>query len=411
MLAYALAIAVGLSSLFLLLAAFFYSDLHRKDDFLWSGVGLFYALVLWSCAGRFTGAVLLGQVAGVALILAFEWENIRLRKAIARPNEAFELKGSSVVGWLQNRLGFGTKPKSKLETPPIEPIVSPEVAENVSEAIAETTTAVIESTIDDSVVVAEESVTPVVEDTVEKIEDSLQEKVETEIAEVQETVSIDSVIQDNTILEKDDDEIEEDDDDLFSPSITNTTKVTPKQGFSFTRLMGQITNPFRKKKVESMPTSPLVTPPLEETISLTETVTEETSLEETLAPVETIAEESPIEETIAVTEPIIEENPLEETLAPVETIAEESPIEETIAVSEVLLEEESIEISVLVDEVEIKEEKIDNQKTEEIKSTLQEIETLFEEKEIKTSEDKQIQTNLEELKADVENTSESKPEV
>jgi hypothetical protein len=50
MLAYILAIAVAVSSLALYLAAFFLPEVHRKNDFIWSGVGLFYALVLWVCA-------------------------------------------------------------------------------------------------------------------------------------------------------------------------------------------------------------------------------------------------------------------------------------------------------------------------------------------------------------------------
>ncbi|MEM7761539.1 MAG: Ycf66 family protein, partial [Cyanobacteria bacterium P01_A01_bin.40] len=54
MLSYALAIAIAISSLGLFLTAFLMSDLHRQDDFLWSGVGLFYALVLWYCAQNIT---------------------------------------------------------------------------------------------------------------------------------------------------------------------------------------------------------------------------------------------------------------------------------------------------------------------------------------------------------------------
>ncbi len=68
MLAYILALAVGLGSLAVFMAAFFFPEIHRKNDFIWSGLGLFYALVLWVCAGRISGGLLLGQVAGVALL-------------------------------------------------------------------------------------------------------------------------------------------------------------------------------------------------------------------------------------------------------------------------------------------------------------------------------------------------------
>ncbi|MDY7015406.1 MAG: Ycf66 family protein, partial [Cyanobacteriota bacterium] len=61
MLAYILAIAVAFGSFAFYMAAFFFPEVHRKYDFLWSGVGFFYAFVLWICAGRITGGVLLGQ--------------------------------------------------------------------------------------------------------------------------------------------------------------------------------------------------------------------------------------------------------------------------------------------------------------------------------------------------------------
>ncbi|MDY7005616.1 MAG: Ycf66 family protein [Cyanobacteriota bacterium] len=77
-----LALAVGLGSLALYLVAFFFPEVHRKNDFIWSGLGLFYALVLWFCAGRITGAVLLGQVASVALLGWFGWQTLTLRRQV-----------------------------------------------------------------------------------------------------------------------------------------------------------------------------------------------------------------------------------------------------------------------------------------------------------------------------------------
>lgn len=82
MLAYILAIVVGLGSLAIYIAAFFFPEVHRKSDFLWSGLGLFYALILWTCAGRITGAVLLGQMASVALIGWFGWQTLSLRREV-----------------------------------------------------------------------------------------------------------------------------------------------------------------------------------------------------------------------------------------------------------------------------------------------------------------------------------------
>ncbi|MEG4090766.1 Ycf66 family protein [Microcoleus sp. Pol12B4] len=82
MLAYFLALAVGLGSFSIYMAAFFFPEVHRKSDFTWSGVGLFYALILWACAGRITGALLLGQMAGVAMLGWFAWETLTLRRQV-----------------------------------------------------------------------------------------------------------------------------------------------------------------------------------------------------------------------------------------------------------------------------------------------------------------------------------------
>jgi Ycf66 protein N-terminus len=82
MLAYFLALAVGLGSFSIYMAAFFFPEVHRKSDFAWSGVGLFYALILWACAGRITGALLLGQMAGVAMMGWLAWETLSLRRQV-----------------------------------------------------------------------------------------------------------------------------------------------------------------------------------------------------------------------------------------------------------------------------------------------------------------------------------------
>jgi FtsZ-interacting cell division protein ZipA len=110
MLPYALAIAVGLSSSILFLTAFFFRDIHRQDDFFWSGVGLFYALVLWFCATSVTGAILLGQLAIVALLTAYFWQMFKLRKAIANPEKKESLDSFSVVGFLQNLFKRSSSP-------------------------------------------------------------------------------------------------------------------------------------------------------------------------------------------------------------------------------------------------------------------------------------------------------------
>lgn len=102
MLAYILAIAIGLGSLAFYLAAFFFPEVHRKSDFIWGGVGLVYALVLWICARRMTGGVLIGQTAAVSLIGWLGWQTLTLRRVttpadgqtIISPDVAAKTKGS-----------------------------------------------------------------------------------------------------------------------------------------------------------------------------------------------------------------------------------------------------------------------------------------------------------------------------
>lgn len=81
MLVYILALLVGSASVGLYLAAFLFPEVHHRFDLVWSGVGCFYALVLWVCAGRITGALLLGQVASVSLLGWLGWQTLSLRRA------------------------------------------------------------------------------------------------------------------------------------------------------------------------------------------------------------------------------------------------------------------------------------------------------------------------------------------
>ncbi|MDH6064582.1 Ycf66 family protein [Umezakia ovalisporum] len=87
MLAYVLAFVVGLGSLALYIAAFFFPEIHRKNDFIWSGLGLFYALVLWVFAPRISGGLLLGHVASVAVLVSFVWQTLSLRRQLTPQTE------------------------------------------------------------------------------------------------------------------------------------------------------------------------------------------------------------------------------------------------------------------------------------------------------------------------------------
>jgi Ycf66 protein N-terminus len=83
MLAYILAVLVGSGSVGLYIAAFFYPEIHRKQDFIWSGVGCFYALFLWVYAHQVTGGILVGQTTSVILLGWFAWQTFQLRRQLA----------------------------------------------------------------------------------------------------------------------------------------------------------------------------------------------------------------------------------------------------------------------------------------------------------------------------------------
>ena len=163
MLPYILAVVVGLSSLYLLTTAFIAPDRHRQDDFLWSAVGLFYALVLWLCAGRITGAILLGQAAAAILFIAFAWQTLKLRQALFYPDKPVKL--FTIVGWLGNRLGKVTpsqSPKTKAKPEKVAAKVKETVKETVDPVVE--TAAAIGETITESVTEIGEKAEEIIDD-------------------------------------------------------------------------------------------------------------------------------------------------------------------------------------------------------------------------------------------------------
>jgi hypothetical protein len=153
MLAYILAVALGIGSIGLFLAAFITPKIHRQDDFLWTGLGLFYALVLWVCASRLTGGVLLGQTAAVLLLLSFGWQIVKLRGAVANPEKLAELAEFSVTRTIGNL--FQGKPKVTIPS-------AEKVAEKVAEAVEN----------------AKETAAEVKEEVAEKVNDAVGEVVD-----------------------------------------------------------------------------------------------------------------------------------------------------------------------------------------------------------------------------------------
>jgi len=275
MLPYILAVVVGLSSLYLLTTAFIAPDRHRQDDFLWSAVGLFYALVLWLCAGRITGAILLGQAAAAILFIAFAWQTLKLRQALFYPDKPVKL--FTIVGWLGNRLKVAAKVKETVKET-VAPVV--ETAAAIGEPITESVTEIEEK--------AQETVAPVAEKAA-----AIGETITESVTEIGEKAA--EIIDDGETF---------DDFDDFDDFDLATEEINPSE------------NP-----PEIPPTEPVANVEVE-TIAVSETVIIEVT-EEDLPPEETIGEDTPPE-----TRSQREENsPPEEDLPPEKTIGEDTPPE------------------------------------------------------------------------------------
>lgn len=145
MLPYILALFVAVGSLSLYLSAFFFPETHRKGDIVFSGVGLFYALVLWVCANRFTGAALLGQTASVALLTWFGWQTLTLRRELVPSDRRTRLGPKAIqqglgrlLGGLMRLPGELVGMFSRSQPPAVAPPVPPPEGEVTPSAIMET---------------------------------------------------------------------------------------------------------------------------------------------------------------------------------------------------------------------------------------------------------------------------------
>jgi Ycf66 protein N-terminus len=120
MLAYILAVLVGTGSVGLYISAFFFPEIHRKQDFIWSGVGFFYALVLWIYARQETGGILVGQVASVSLLGWFAWQTLKLRRQLVPINQQTPIPTKTK---LKEQLGLKQPtPKTVMSTTPAKPV-------------------------------------------------------------------------------------------------------------------------------------------------------------------------------------------------------------------------------------------------------------------------------------------------
>ena len=290
MLPYGLAIAVGLSSSILFLTAFFMPKIHRQDDFFWSGLGFFYALILWFCASQFTGTLLLGQLAVVALLISYSWQVIQLRKALINPGEQKKLDRFSVTGFIGGF--FNRSPKAvsstseKVEEEKVEEV---EETEKVSETPVET-----EEEETDSF-----PIIPVTEDTIEDVpeETTTEENILDETAStVQETTP--ETEESNILSENQDTKVETTTTAESEPESTSSDRVadtTEKKSGLFNKIF-KFGNKEQKSAPESQ--SSIINTKLDELLDdeETETPSDEIAEPETPVSAETTTEPE-VEET------------------------------------------------------------------------------------------------------------------
>ena len=238
MLAYILAIAIALASVVLFFSAFFAPKLHRKDDFLWSGVGLFYGLVLWLCAGRFTGGALLGQMAAVVLVLSFAWQTISLRAAIANPEKQAGIKTFSLLDWIGGSLG-----KKKAKVPPtakpvVEAVTPVETTESLTETPAELAD-IGEAEIPESL--TEEAIAPDID---EEITDGTVEPEMTVSPEIEEILVPEKIV--SNLVET----VEKTKENITPPRARTSQPLAKpkKQGF-FSKLFGKKPTPPKTENI------------------------------------------------------------------------------------------------------------------------------------------------------------------
>ncbi len=283
MLAYLLAIAIAIGSLGLYVTAFLRPNLHRRDDFLWSGVGLFYALVLWICAGRITGAVLLGQTASVLLLGWFGWQTMIYRQAIAFPDQQETLLKFSLLDLVESKI----KAKKPVISAPKTPIVKEEITTENRETVTET---------------EEKPVTTPTETTDIKQEEITGINTETEEIVAEETKQEEPIKQ-----------------------VIETPKSEEKKGFSFGKLVSQISAPFSKKKITKE-----TQPKTKENLK-TESVLADIFEEEEEQNIETKTTEIPTEIRTETTEQLtVETEKVEATIEQVQEVKPETTTENLV---------------------------------------------------------------------------------
>ncbi|MEM6450957.1 MAG: Ycf66 family protein [Cyanobacteria bacterium P01_D01_bin.105] len=112
-----LAVLVGVGSVSFYMAAFFYPEVNRPRDIVWSGLGLVYAALLWFCAVQVTAAILLAQLIVVVLLGVLGWQtlSIRRQKTPVYQQTPVVITPEIAGNWAKNKL-------NQLRIAPAEPV-------------------------------------------------------------------------------------------------------------------------------------------------------------------------------------------------------------------------------------------------------------------------------------------------
>ncbi len=313
MLAHILAIAVGLGSFAVYMAAFFFPEVHRKNDFFWSGVGFFYALILWVCAGRITGAVLLGQIASVALLGWFGLQTLYLRRVVTPISQK-----TPVPAKLQEQVEglFAVKAQEPQVIPvpkvdnfdqdgalPVAPPATPEPVgvESPPETVTTEPQIPVSSEIPSEIPEVIEDVSPSAEPeltsetAIESEDEPVIDKPETE------PISATKIEWEDEVDEEIEKETEEETETISQPQTPSPPASQPKR---LSRVFRSITGLFnRRKNPPSSPVSPVKTSQENQTeAAQVEPETEETPTLETVVAQEDVTPPTEQSETSAVAE-------------------------------------------------------------------------------------------------------------
>lgn len=375
MLALLLAIAVAIAALGLFLAAVLLPPLTRRSDLLWSGVAGLYALILWNAHSQFRGALLLSQIAAIALLgwlgqqamqsrwLALSpeqqaawqqgtlwqqsWQRLQKLdwKAVWSTPSAAETSTSakpSLLGGLQSRLRGRKTHGKKFVRPEEAATAAPaptleEAAEAVLEPVVTETVEAVDAVVEQAEAIAEatteavtEAVSPIAEAVTEAIE-TVEAEAEPAIAAVTEAAEpvVEAVVESAAAVEETVATVSEAVETVAEPAIAETADVVEAVTDTVAAVVAEAVDQVTEVAAEVA--EPEVSAAVEETAVVREPEPEVVAEFPEAEPEAVVAAETPVQPEFEPVEAVVEAN---QTEAIAETVAEVAIAPETAAVPE-----------------------------------------------------------------------------